>query len=172
MFTPTAKQLKYEIVRRATAHSVKAPKSNYYTKERCQKWLLEHPVAHIVDVAFLIKEEVEYKALLEGTANTSKAHKSSNWVDYFPFLCLYHCLIDDKVKAAFLERNNLLNHQQLDAWNSDARPNTFEEEAAALFNNSAFVPTTLLLPTLHPDFADAVLLHLEDMPGTITPEEV
>jgi hypothetical protein len=33
MFTPTAKQLKYEIVRRATAQRVKAPKSNYCKKE-------------------------------------------------------------------------------------------------------------------------------------------
>jgi hypothetical protein len=61
--------------------------------------------------------------------------------------------------------------QQLDARNSNTRPKLFEEEAAALFfNNSAFVPTALLLPSLHSDFADAILLCLEDMPRTITPE--
>jgi hypothetical protein len=76
------------------------------------------------------------------------------------------------MKVAFLERDNGLKHQQLDARNSDTRPKQFEEEAAALFNNTAFAPTTLLLPSLHSDFADAVLLCLEDIPGPITPGEV
>jgi hypothetical protein len=34
------------------------------------------------------------------------------------------------------------------------------------------VPTNLSLPSLHSDFADAILLRLKDMPGTITLEEV
>jgi hypothetical protein len=43
-----------------------------YTKEKCYKWLLEHPVAHPVDVAFLVKEEAEFKAGLEGMQQQAK----------------------------------------------------------------------------------------------------
>jgi hypothetical protein len=49
-------------VRHAAAQRVKAPKISYYTKEQFYKWLLEHPIAHPVDVTFLVKEEAEFKA--------------------------------------------------------------------------------------------------------------
>jgi hypothetical protein len=60
----------------------------------------------------------------------------------------------------------------LDARKSDKKPKTFEEEAAELFNDTTFAPTSLRLPSLHSDFDETKVLCLEDMPGVITPEEV
>jgi hypothetical protein len=151
---------------------MKAPKSSHYTKERCYKWLMLYPLAHPTDIAFLVQEEARFKAEVEEATNEVKAKKTSNWVDNDPFLRLYHCLINDKVKAAFLSRNNVLNREELDARNSDKRPKTYEQEAAELFNDSTFAPTSLHLPSLHSDFDDNKVLLLEGMPGAITPEEV
>jgi hypothetical protein len=172
MFTPSVKQLCLEIVRQAAARLIKAPRSSHYTKERCYKWLMLYPLAHPNDVAFLVREELRFKAEVEEATNEVRVKKSANWVDNDPFLRLYHCLINDKVKAAFLTRDNVLNREELDARNSDQRPKTYEQEAAELFNNTAFAPTSLHLPSLHSDFDQAKLLRLEDMPGAITPEEV
>jgi DNA-directed RNA polymerase subunit L len=171
-FTPSVKQLRVEIVRRSEALMVKAPRSSHYTKDRCYKWLMHHPIVHQLDIAFLVEEEAKYKTKLEAAANEVKAKKTSNWVDNDPYLRLYHCLIDDTVKAAFLERDNVLNREELDARKSDKRPKTFEQEAAELFNDATFAPRSLHLPSLHSEFNQTKILRLEDMPGVITPEEV
>jgi hypothetical protein len=171
-FTPSVKQLRVEIMRRAAALQAKAPRNSHYTKDRCYNWLMQHPIAHPVDIAFLVEEEAKFKTEVEEAVNEVKAKKTSNWVDNDPFLRLYHCLINDTVKAAFLERDNVLNREELDARKSDKRPKTFEQEAAELFNDETFAPTSLHLPSLHSDFDQTKVLRLEDMPGVITPEEV
>lgn len=175
-FTPSVKQLRIEMVRRAAALHMKSPRSSHYTKQQCYKWLMGNPMAHPSDIAFLVQEEAGFKAEVEDANNKAKAikaKKTSNWVDNDPFLRLYHCLIDDKVKAAFLTRDHVLNREELDARNSDRRPKSYEQLATELFNDPTFDPTALQLPNLHSDFDEPYkLLHLEDMPGLITREEV
>jgi hypothetical protein len=109
---------------------------------------------------------------VEAVVNEVKAKKTSNWINNDPSLYLYYCLINDTIKAAFLDCDNVLNHEELDARKSDKRPKTFEKEAAKLFNDAIFAPTSLHLPSLHSDFDETRVLCLEDMPGIITPEEV
>ena len=105
-----------------------------------------YPLAHPTDIAFLVQEEARFKAEVEEATNEVKAKKTSNWVDNDPFLRLYHCLINDKVKAAFLSRDNVLNREELDARNSDKRPKTYEQEAAELFNDSTYFSSLAFPP--------------------------
>jgi hypothetical protein len=103
-----------------------------------------------------VEEEAKFKTEVEAAANKAKAKKTLNWIDNDPFLHLYHCLINDTIKAASLDHDNVVNGEELDARNLlDERPKTFEQEAAELFNDATFAPTPLHLPSLHSDFEKA-----------------
>jgi hypothetical protein len=73
LFTPPVKQLHIKMVRQAVALWVKAPRSSHYTKDRCYKWLMQHPIAHPVDITFLVEEQAKFKAEVEAAANKVKA---------------------------------------------------------------------------------------------------
>jgi hypothetical protein len=51
-------------------------------------------------------------------------------------------------------------------------PETYQELVAGLFNDLDFQPETLSLPKLHSNFSETKVLHFEDMPGPMTPEDV
>jgi hypothetical protein len=172
LFTPSVKLLCIETMRQATALSMKVPKSSHYLNDKCYKWLFQNPIAHHVDIAFLVEEKAKFKTEVEAAASKAKAKKTLHWIDNDPFLCLYHCLINDTIKAAFLDCDNVLNCEELDARNLDKRPKTFEQEAAELFNDATFAPISLHLPSVHLDFDEPKVLCIEDMPGIITPDEV
>jgi hypothetical protein len=57
---------------------------------------MQYHIAHAADITFLVEKEAK------AAANKAKAKKTSNWIDNDPFLCLYHCLINDTVKSVFL----------------------------------------------------------------------
>ena len=103
---------------------------------------------------------------------TNDKTKKSPWVTNHPFLRLYHCLLDDNVKKAFMTKDDSLNPQQLDGNKSNKRPPTYEELATKLFNNPDFKPVSMELFELHHEFADEITLTLDMMPGLITREEV
>jgi hypothetical protein len=121
LFTPSVKHFHVEIVRRADVTQVKAPRSSHYTKDQCYKWLMQHPTAHPVDITFLVEEEVKFKTKVEAAVKKVKAKKVLNWIGNDLFLCLYHCLINNTIKFAFLECDNVLDCKELDARKSDKK---------------------------------------------------
>jgi hypothetical protein len=59
----------------------------------------------------------------------------------------------------------------LDARNSDARPPTYYEKVAELYN-SDIMYVSCALPELHSTFADSMVLSFDEMPGgAITADE-
>jgi hypothetical protein len=102
---------------------------------------MQHPIAHPVAIAFLVEEEAKFKTEVEAAANETKAKKTSNWIDNDPFLHLYHCLINDKVKAAFLDHGNALNHEN---WMQGTR--TKGPRLWSMRQESSLMTQLLLLP--------------------------
>jgi hypothetical protein len=65
-----------------------------------------------------------------------------------------------------------MDRQVLDARNSSARPETFFEAVARVFNDECNLFISEMLPDLHYSFARSITLDFDDMPGEVTPEEV
>lgn len=82
------------------------------------------------------------------------------------------CTCDDVARAAFTVKDNSLTRSQLDARNNIARPQTFEEVVADLFNDPDNVYYTKSLPDLHADFNDEIELKFEPKYGEIMAEDV
>jgi hypothetical protein len=175
-FNPAGSNLKAETSRRAQAHGLKMPKNANFTKVNCYAWLSKHPVEDPVDIEFLRKEETTFRNILAEAATEgremSKKVKAAPWVKNDPFLRLYHCLTHDTVKVAFLDRDMVMDREELDARNCDMAPKTYQELVAGLFNDLDFQPESLSLPKLHSNFSETKVLRFEDMPGPMTPEDV
>jgi hypothetical protein len=177
-FLPTQPIIVAEVFRRSKYHKKVPPKCKNWTKCLLLEWLLENPRKNLDDVNFLIKEEESFRNVLaearkeRETTSTepTKPTKKSPWISNEPFLRLYHCLLDDAVKQAFLKKDDALTRQQLDANKSDKRAPTYAELARDLFNDEEFRPVSQGLPDLHDDFAEEIPLGLETMP--ITADEV
>jgi hypothetical protein len=153
-------------------------KCRNYSKTKLLTWLSNNPIDDPVDVAFLVKEEAVFRKVLtdakqEKTLFTNKEpSRNKPWLDNEPYLRLYHCLLDDNVRKAFLKKDDALNRQQLDANKSTKRPPNWEELARDPFNDPKFEPISLDLIDLHQDFACEITLEFNHMPGLITAEEV
>jgi hypothetical protein len=177
-FLPILLGLKDEVIRRSTSKKKPLPKCKNWNKPKLLAWLGDNPIENLVDVAFLIKEEASLRnVLIEAKKETSQLASNDNikkspWVTNLPFLRLYHCLLDDNVKKAFMIKDDAWNRQQLDARMSSNRPPSYEELVTKLFNNPNFKPDSMELFDLHHDFCDEMSLSLDIMPGLITPEEV
>jgi hypothetical protein len=79
----------------------------------------------------------------------------------------------EEVQPLLMSMNEVMDRPTLDARNSNARPETFFEAVARIFNNECIFFTTEILPDLHYSFAHPILLEFDDMPaGLITAEEV
>ena len=175
------KDMAEEVMRRATTMNIKdkgkPPKPKNWKTNKLRDWLLQCPRLDKNDIDFLRAQEFAlFTALANAAAeNTEQANKSKRqaaWNSNEPFLRLYLCACDDRARAALLTKDALMDRQQLDARNNEARPLTFEEEVAKLFNDKDFLPCTESLPDLSTTFSNPIPLPFESMPGPITPDQV
>lgn len=174
---PTQKNMVEEIKRRSKCDDSTSPtpSCNYWTKERLYTWLTENPVDVDADVVFLMGEEKKLYDTVKSAGvenNNNGEPRSGAWTTNEPYLRLYHCMFHEDMKPALLRMNNTLSRPCLDARNSSARPETFFEGVARIFNNTCEDFMSDALPDLHNTFAVPMMLDFEDMPGPIDAEDV
>lgn len=174
-FVASSLMLKQECKRRAVQQEKPDVKNKYWNKIKCVEWLVANPVTNLADIAWLIATEKELYDVLTAEAIEREAIKkdNANWTTNEPFLRLYLCMCDDKAREALLRKDDILDREALDARNNQYRPPTFYEVVAELYNDRDTPYVTESLPDLHQNFADVLILDLEDMPGgEITADEV
>lgn len=81
-------------------------------------------------------------------------------------------MLDDNIRLAYANINQVLNRTELDARNSIVRPPDFFELAAELFNDSGFNPETNIYSELHEDFNYPIKLFHKDAPTPTTPQKI
>jgi hypothetical protein len=111
------------------------------TVDECLKWLTANPLVDLADIAYLLYMERDlYNSLIPGqVVPASRSEVASvcgaNW-DLITWLCLIHCVMDNRARVALLNCHTSLNWCELDTKNSqDVCLPTFEELVATLFNN-------------------------------------
>ena len=82
-----------------------------------------------------------------------------NWPSDIPFLCLYHTLTDDILQAEFAHSLCVKTREELDGSKSGLFSNYYEM-AAKKFNDKGWIPHSIALPDLHPDFTLSKKLYL------------
>jgi hypothetical protein len=183
LFKPTTKTLAAEVVRRFKVLDL--PKAQHFRPKNkpvavLQKWLMDHPIVDPADVVFLRREEKKLYDGLVAAADEAKAiaaaHAAANGggngiiFTFIADLRMVHCLTDNQVKTAFMERHIPLTREQLDARNSPIRPKSWDELLRDKFNDRNFTCHSELFPLLHSDFAESHDLHRDNCPQNITAE--
>ncbi|CAB9521959.1 hypothetical protein SEMRO_1254_G256390.1 [Seminavis robusta] len=173
--TPTQRHMVEEIRRRCILEGEEEPKCKCWEKKKCIQWLQQHPITDTQDIAFVIKEEKKLfdlvtKALLEKP--TDKKEKSAPWIHAEPYIRLIECMVHDSIRDKFLDMQKIGDRDELDARNSENRPENIFEACARLFNDADHDVYSRCLPELHFTFADILDCSFENMPGRITPDEV
>jgi hypothetical protein len=179
---PTQKHMTEEIKRRAVSAGEDLPTCKYWTKEKLVIWLNDNPVSEPDDITFLVTAEKHlYETVtsskteattVSDTSSASSASRAASWTTNEPYLRLYHSIFHEDVLSLLMSMNDVMDRPTLDARNSSARPETFFEAVARIFNDDCIFFTTEILPDLHYAFSHPIILDIEDMPGTVTPEEV
>ena len=129
------------------------------------------------DVKYLLLQEKILRKILTDAEiernQLSELHESVNtsWAGPEPWLHLYHCIIEEDVQEAFLNRNEWGDRQAIDARNSTSRADTFEEICCQKFNDHNFSPDTFTYPELHEDFRNSITLHGSSAP-VATPSKI
>jgi hypothetical protein len=174
-FRPVKNVLLKEVLRRAEGSSRdKSPRATNWNNAILTEWLLKNPVTKSCDVTFLKRTEKEfYDVLVAATCERARLQEQSNnlvWSNIAD-MRMVHCLLDDDVREAFIERYDVLNRPQLDARNSPIRPPTYLEKITEKYNSPEFSPQSEILPNLYEEFAESIDLSLDKVPSTITPEQ-
>ena len=174
-FIASSAILKEECRRRALKHNLDEVKCSYWPKKKCVDWLESHPTTDPDDTAWLISTEEQLFKILVEEAEEREATRRDNasWTTNDPWLRLYMCMCDDSARTALLTKDDALSREGLDARRSVVRPKTYFEIVAELYNNEDKTFVTDVLPDLHQNFADPIVLEKEDMPGgDVSAEEV
>lgn len=177
-YQPKVRDLKAEIKRRAASLDLENVRMNTALKPACIAWLKENPRVNRADVEFLKREEgALYTTLQEAHTEAESTQRerllNANWNSKEPWLRLYACVASDEARLALSKRHTTLDRDELDARNSDARPENFCEVVARKYCDPEFTVFTECYPGLHFDFCASLILDFEHMPGgAITPEDV
>ena len=145
-FVPVVPHLIKEIQRRCASQKITPVKCKNYNKPKLLTWLSNNPIVDPADVAFLVKEEALFRkvptdSMQEKENNNLMTNKETiktikkPWNQNGPFLRLYHCLLEDNVRKAFIKNDEALTHQQLDANKSSKRSPNWQELARDRFND-------------------------------------
>jgi hypothetical protein len=146
-------------------------------KPACLSWLKDNPIVNPDCVKWLrSQEEKLYNSLLAAQAEAKEAERirlqTANW-GFKEWAQFHYCCVSDQARAAMAREQRTLTRVELDARNSDERPETADEVVARLFNDRTLVFWTPVCPNWHVDFSVSVELRAEDMAGgEITPEDV
>ncbi|CAB9524785.1 hypothetical protein SEMRO_1585_G284060.1 [Seminavis robusta] len=173
--TPTQKNMVDEIKRRAYCDGITEPKCVYWERKKCLAWLKAYPVTNPNDCSFIIAEEKKLFNLINKATQEKldeKKEKASSWTTVEPYLRLIECMMDDSIRDKFLDMQRIGDRDELDARNSDNRPETIFEACSRLFNDPEKEVYSQCLPDLHYSFAEVLDCCFEKMPGLVTPDEV
>jgi hypothetical protein len=119
-----------------------------WTRTLLVGWLDTHPFAAVVDIQYLTKTASKRKALatqIVHQQDIAADDGKKNWTGKYPYLCLFHCLVDNNnTKRVYIWRNNIqTGWLYLDTHNSaDKRDAIVWEMMADTFNNQTFAPET------------------------------
>jgi hypothetical protein len=143
--------------------------TNNWNKEQCVEWLKKYPLTG--DCAAYVMAQTEH---LKKVYNRHIEEAAEPWRAPVPQLRMFHCIVDDSIKAKFLRRNDAPTRRQLDSRNSDTRALTVWEEIANMWNDKDFNPVADTIDS-HPDFYEAIDISYEAvakfMPATATKVE-
>jgi len=165
---PSNPDLKREIDRRYALNPVGIkPRCSAWNNAERLKWLDQHPIAGEQDVSFLNEKYKEYKKILQDAMTAAAREEDAlqkGWTGSLPYLRLIHCIIDDRIKPAYLKRNDLsANRLAVENRNSVLAQSSVYSLIADLWNDNDFEPETESIADLHDDFI---------LPQTITFEKV
>ena len=173
---PDASTLKLEVTRRWKAYktSGRQPRPSNWKIDKCIEYLMENsiPTTEIHDLDWLESELKEWKGIQE-MVNESQQREDDRilhrtWSTDIPYLRLYHTLIEDNIRLSLGEAFATKTREQLDGQNSNLFK-SFYEKAAERFNDTSWIPNSLVLPDLHEDFNRSRPLPLNVAP--ISPEQ-
>ncbi len=126
-----------------------------------------------MDVIFVKKQCMLYHQLLQNAAQEKrKEGNSPSWIGNVPYLRLYHCLIDDNIREAYVNRDNVMSRLELDGRNSDSRLLTFYEKVSIKYNDPNFNPVSEELNDLHDDYTSPIDLCYSGAPTPTTPNKI
>ena len=141
---PTRVEYAQEVSRRgALLDMQRSPKAANWGSNKCIRWLEEHPPKDEQDILFLKNEVQRLKAIVleaHQERQEQEARQSGQWRGAIPYMRLIMCLIQDDIKSSFLRRADARTRQELDARNSEARPQTAFELIADRWNDEHFNP--------------------------------
>jgi hypothetical protein len=175
LFFPVVKLLKEEVIRRASQLKIR-PFRKSATKPEIIEWLKDHSVTDPLDEAFLRFEAGKtYRAIVTQAEEAAAVERgglaTKNWSGVKPWMRLYHAATSDEARVLLARNDQVMSREELDARNSDARPPTYYEKVAELYN-SEVIYISSALPDLHSTFADSMVLAFDEMPGgAITADE-
>lgn len=155
-WNPTAAELIQEVMRRHAVlfptEEAKACKS--WKKKKARQWLLDHPIVDSTEVRFLLEEEKKFREQLFASEKEQNQLdlRRNDWVGLLPWLRLAHVMVHDNVYLLYQEKDAWEGRAGTDGRNSDLRPKQWFEKAEEIYNDSAVVFHTLILPDLHTDF--------------------
>ena len=181
LFTPKKLDLMKEVDRRFLLNPPttggRKPRPSNWTTSTLTNWLLQHPITDAEDVKYLREEEEKFKQMIlaanrEETSTTTSATPSGVIWNSTADLRLIHCPTVDEVKEVYLQRHEVMSRRQLDAKNGPTAAPSVDEVIANQYNNSSFKPRSLSLPDLHEDFVVPIDLSLENVPCSVTPDQV
>ena len=119
---------------------------------------MSHPIPTLEkrDLDFLTSELDEWKGIQQLINNSHEREEDwiihHSWSSDIPFLRLYRTLVEDGICSAFGKAYQAKSRKELDGRNTYLFQD-FYELAAEPFNNSEWIPDSLVLPDLHKDYA-------------------
>ena len=172
-----AATLKLEATRHWNAYIHKGcqPHPSNWKIDKCIKYLMSHPIPTLEkrDLNSLACEHDEWKGIQQLINDSHEREEDRiihcSWLSNIPFLRLYHTLVEDRTCSAFGKAYHAKSHEELDGRNMSLFQD-FYKLAAEQFNNSEWIPDSLVLPDLHEDYARSKPLPLNVAP--ITPEQL
>lgn len=168
---PTSDGLKTEIVRRAAQMSLPLPKCKNWSIPKCMEYLESNPIVNEEDRNFVYGEERKLCELCLKDLTERKelaANRVPGWTMQEPHLRFIHCIIDDSACTLLATKDNCYDRASLDARNSSARPPTWYEKLAELFNDPSNNYVSEAMPDLHDTFKDPIQLPYDEKYGVMT----
>jgi hypothetical protein len=167
---PKVPALKTEMKRRALAVGLTKFRKNSVSRPQALEWLKMNPVRGEANIRFLLQAEGKLYATLKGADEEKQAEAQEKlsqaaWTGCKPYLRLYICATEDAALEALRDAALAMEKDELDARNSEERPDSYEQIVADLFNDPDCDCRTDALPSLHAMFALPIDLPFKDMPG-------
>ena len=173
---PDAATLKLEVRRcwNAYIHKGCQPCPSNWKIDKCLEYLMSHPIPTLEkrDLDFITSELDEWKGIQQLINDSHEREEDwiihHSWSSNIPFLRLYHTLVEDGIHSTFGKAYQAKSCEDSDGRNTSLFQD-FYELVTEQFNNSEWIPDSLVLPDLHKDYTRSKPLPLNVAP--IMPEQ-